>query len=50
MRWHDRRDPLEGLAVPEEDPGRRLGTVDVAVPVDDRALAEDLGVRPELAS
>jgi len=48
-RWDDRRDRLERLPVPEQDPVRRLGAVHVAVPVHDRALAEQFRVGPELA-
>jgi len=44
----DRDEPLDRLAVPQEDPGRRLGAVDVPEPVDDGPLAEQLGVRAEL--
>jgi hypothetical protein len=48
MRQYERRDPLKGVAVPQEDAGRGLGAVHVAVPVDHRALSEDLRVGPEL--
>jgi len=48
MRRHDGSDPLERFAVPEQDPRRGLGPLLEPVPVDDRALPEDLGVRAEL--